>query len=276
MDTVQQELTAYYDQIASFIIAYGFSILGAGLILIAGLWAAGFTQRHLVRALDRTGKIDPTISLFLGSAAKYLIIVFSIIAVLEQFGVETTSLVALLGAAGLAIGLAMQGTLSSVAAGVMLLIFRPFRVGQFIEAGGVSGTVESITLFTTHLNTGDNVHIVVPNAEIWGAPITNFSHNPTRRIELVVGIGYDDEIHRAISTVEDVLAADPRALAEPTPVIEVSNLGASSVDILIRVWCKSEDYWALKWALTRAIKEAFDRAAISIPYPHRVVQTISK
>ncbi len=270
-----EDVEQYYDQVIEIITLYGFSILGAIIILILGFWFAGLAKRLTERGLRKTGRIDETIVLFLSSMVKYLVIIFTVLAVLDQFGVETTSLVALFGASALAVGLALQGTLSNVAAGVMLLLFRPFKVGQFIDAGGSAGTVKSISLFTTHLDTGDNVHIIVPNSAIWGSAITNYSHNPTRRVELTIGIGYGDDIEKAIGVVRETIKADARSRSDPEAVVEVANLGDSSVDLLIRVWCKSSDYSGLKWGLTRAIKEAFDREGVEIPYPHRVIQSQS-
>ena len=274
MENVQTDIQEYSDLIYQAATDYGLPLLAAIAILMGGLWIAGIAQRAMTKTLDRTGKIDPTITLFVGSMAKYLIIILAGMAVLDQFGIETTSLVALIGAAGLAIGLALQGTLANVAAGVMLLFFRPFKVGQFIEAGGVAGTVKSISLFTTEFDTSDNVHIIVPNSDIWGAAIKNFGHNKTRRIELNIGIGYDDDIDKAMGVVSKVLSGDTRTLKDPGPLVVVGNLGESSVDLLIRFWCDGGDFWALKWDMTKAIKEAFDKESISIPYPHRVVQRL--
>jgi small conductance mechanosensitive channel len=268
-----EDLQKFYDQAFEILTLYGFSIVGAMIILIVGFWFAGLAKRLTVRGLRKTGRIDETIVLFFASMVKYLVVAFTVLAVLDQFGVQTTSLIALFGAAGLAVGLALQGTLSNVAAGVMLLFFRPFKVGDFVDAGGSAGSVKSVSLFTTHLDTGDNVHIIVPNSQIWGSAISNYSHNPTRRIELTIGIGYGDDIEKAIGVVRQTIEADKRSLADPEPLVEVSNLGDSSVDLLIRVWSKSGDYWGLKWGLTRAIKEAFDREGIEIPYPHRVIQS---
>ncbi len=274
MENAQTDIQEYSGLIYQVATDYGLPLLAAIAILMGGLWIAGIAQRTITKTLDRTGKIDPTITLFAGSMAKYLVIILAGMAVLDQFGIATTSLVALIGAAGLAIGLALQGTLANVAAGVMLLFFRPFKVGQFIEAGGVAGTVKSISLFTTEFDTSDNVHIIVPNGDIWGAAIKNFGHNKTRRIELNIGIGYDDDIDKAMGVVSRVLTGDARTLKDPGPLVVVGNLGESSVDLLIRFWCDSGDFSALKWDMTKAIKEAFDKESISIPYPHRVVQRL--
>ncbi|MDH3242648.1 MAG: mechanosensitive ion channel family protein, partial [Alphaproteobacteria bacterium] len=170
-----------------------------------------------------------------------------------------------------AIGLAFQGTLSNVAAGFMLLLFRPFRVGQFIEAAGQSGTVESITLFLTKLNTPDNVHIIIPNSQLWGAAVKNFSHNATRRVDINVGIGYGDDIGKALKVLKDLVSADSRVNDDPAPMVMTTGLGESSVDLQIRVWCAASDYWPVKFDLTRQVKEALDGAEIEIPFPQRVI-----
>lgn len=268
---MQESIQEYTDLIVELAINYGLSILGAVLILIVGFWAAGLFKRLTEKGLRKSNKIDETIVLFAGSLVRYLVIAFTLLAVLDQFGVETTSLVALLGAAGLAVGFALQGTLANIAAGVMLLFFRPFKVNQFVEVGGIAGTVKGIGLFTTHLDTGDNVHIIVPNGSIWGSAIKNYSHNRNRRIDLVIGIGYGDDIDKAIKVVNSVIKKDKRALDDPAPVVSVGELGASSVDLVVRAWCKNADYWVARWDLIKAIKEAFDKEGIEIPFPQRVI-----
>ena len=192
----------------------------------------------------------------------------------SQCGIETTSLIAVFGAAGLAIGLALQGTLSNVAAGVMLLIFRPFKVGDFVEAGGTAGTVKGITLFVSELATPDNVQILVPNSQVWGTIVKNYSHHETRRVDLVMGIDYADDIDKAQTVVERVVKADSRVLADPAPMVVVGNLGESSVDLTIRVWCQSGDYWPLKFDLTKTLKQEFDKEQLSIPFPQQTVHMI--
>jgi len=193
-----------------------------------------------------------------------------LVAVLGIFGIEATSIVAVLGAASLAIGLALQGTLSDLAAGVMLVVFRPYKLGQFVDIGGTSGTVRDLNLFTTELVTPDNVQIIVPNGQAWGAIITNYSAHDTRRVDLVFGIDYDDDAGKAMEIIERTASADSRVLADPAPWVRVTNLGDSSVDLTARIWCRAEDYWELKFELTRRVKEAFDAGGISIPYPHSV------
>jgi len=246
---------------------YGLNVIGALVILVIGWslskWAEGMTRK----ALNRSSRIDQTLTGFLSSLAKYLVLVFTVIAVLNQFGVQTASLIAVLGAAGLAIGLAMQGTLSNIAAGVMLLVFRPFKIDDYVEVSGQSGTVQSINLFVTELATPDNKQIIVPNSSIWGQSVVNYSYHSTRRLDLEVGIGYADDVEQAIRVVGDILQAEPRALKDPEPLIAVGNLGASSVDLTIRVWVDAADYWDLKFDLTKRLKQAFDAKGIGIPFP---------
>ena len=253
---------------------YGLDVVGALVVLIVGLWASGWARRITVRTFDRIESVDATLTGFFSNLVKYLVLAFTIIMVLNQFGVQTASLIAVLGAAGLAIGLAMQGTLSNVAAGVMLLFFRPLGVGQFVEAGGVSGTVKVINLFTTELATLDNVQLIVPNSKIWADTIQNYSVYSTRRMDIVMGIGYGDSIDEAMAALREVYGADARVSSDPAPAMYVTNLGDSSVDITVRVWCASSDFWALKTDLTKAFKEMLDARGIEIPFPQRVVHTV--
>lgn len=245
--------------------------IGAFVVLVVGWTLSRVISNAIANGLARSGRIDETLRLFFRSMIRYVLLAVTVIAVLEMFGVEATGLVAVLGAASLAIGLALQGTLQHVAAGVMLLIFRPFKVGDFIEAGGESGTVKMISLFTTELATPDNVQIIVPNGAMWGSSVKNFSFHPTRRVDLVFGISYDDDIPKAMELIREIAEADERALADPAAFVAVSNLGDSSVDITTRVWCQASDYWGLRFDLLRRVKEAMDTAGISIPYPHMQV-----
>jgi len=263
------------DTVVLVLTSYGLDVLGAVAILIIGWWLAGVMRRQVRRAADRTERIDETVGIFLSSMTRYVIIAVTVVAVLQQFGIETTSLIAVLGAAGLAIGLALQGTLSNVAAGVMLLIFRPFHVGDFVEAGGEAGSVKGINLFTTELSTPDNVQVIVPNASVWGSAVRNYSGNDTRRVDLAVGIGYDADIGLAMQVIRDVIDGDDRVHADPEPMIAVANLGDSSVDLVVRVWCQGGDYWPLRFDLLRAVKERLDAAGVTIPFPTRTVYTMS-
>lgn len=266
-DSVQEAIDTAVEVVA----AYGLNVVGAIVILVVGLMFAGWAQRATNRGLSRFDRFDVTLRGFFASMARYAIIVITVLAVLNRFGVQTTSLIAVLGAAGLAVGLALQGTLSNLAAGVMLLIFRPYNVGDYIEADGQGGTVQTLTLFVTNMNTPDNVRIVIPNSRIWGASIKNYSFNPTRRVDLTIGIAYEDDIGKAMDTIRQVIGADTRAQAEPAPLLAVAELADSSVNLVVRVWCAAGDYWPLKFDLTRAIKEKLDTEGISIPYPQRQV-----
>lgn len=270
-ETLQQTVSA----LIGILTTYGLSIVGATAILIVGWIASGWISHMVGRALSRLPRVDDMLRGFVASLVRYFILAITVIAVLGQFGVQTTSLIAVLGAAGLAIGLALQGTLSSLAGGAMLLLFRPFKVGDFIEASGHSGTVKALTLFTTELATPDNVRIVVPNTDLWGKAIRNFSANPTRRMDVMVGMSYNDDIDKAIAVCQEVAAADSRILADPAPLVYVNDLGDSSVNLGVRVWCAAADYWAVRSDTTKAVKQAFDRAGLSIPFPQRDVHLIA-
>lgn len=239
-------------------------------VLILGWMVAGIVSGLVRRRVNASPRIDRTIGNFAASIVKWVILLMVLVAVLGIFGIEATSLVAVLGAATLAIGLALQGTLSDLAAGFMLIIFRPYKLGQYVDIGGTSGTVVDLNLFFTELSTPDNVQIILPNGQAWGAVITNYSHHATRRCDLSFGIDYGDDADRAIGIILDVARADARVQADPEPWAQVVNLGDSSVDIAVRLWCDAADYWDLKFTMTKAVKEAFDAGGISIPYPHLV------
>lgn len=246
------------------------SALKALVVLILG-WAVAGRLGQLARdRVNQTPEIDPTLGNFLASIVKWAVLAIVIVAVLGIFGIQATSIVAILGAASLAIGLALQGTLSDLAAGVMLVIFRPYKLGQFVDIGGTSGTVKDLNLFTTELATPDNVQIIVPNGQAWGSVITNYSAHDTRRVDLVFGIDYGDNADAAMQVILDLARADTRVMDDPEPWARVTNLGDSSVDITARLWCQAADYWDLKFELTKQVKEAFDTQGISIPYPHSV------
>jgi len=268
----QQILTTLMNVIS----IYGLDVLGGLVILVTGWIASGWVERGLSRALAKTKRVDDTLTAFFASTSRYVVMVFTVLAMLSQFGVETTSFIAVLGTAGLAIGLALQGSLSNAAAGVMLLLFRPFKVGDYIDGGGVSGSVLSITLFVTEINTADNLRIIVPNAQLWGQSITNYSINDNRRADIAVGIGYGDDPDQAKSVIMGVLGADPRVLQDPPPVILVTALGASSVDLTVRFWCARGDLTGLKSDLTQSTKQALTTAGISIPYPQQDVHIIKQ
>jgi len=273
---METDVAKITDTLVEVLVTYGLDVVGAIAILIIGFFLAGRARNATYKALTRVEQFDETLRKFFASIARYLVIIVTVLAVLSQFGIETTSLVAVLGAAGLAIGLAMQGTLSSVAAGVLLLIFRPYRVGDYVEIAGEAGTVEALALFVTELNTPDNIHIIIPNAEIWGGIVKNYSHNSTRRVDVVLGIDYGDDIDKAMAATRDIIASDSRIQSDPEPFMAVSELADSSVNIVIRVWCATSDYWPVKFDLTKALKERMDKENISIPFPQRVVHMQSQ
>lgn len=271
MNDLQDGAMGAYAAVEEFALLYGMSVLGAIITLLVGWWLAGRMGAITSRSLARVPNMDATLRPFLSSLVKYAVLAITVIAVLNQFGVQTTSIIALLGAAGLAIGLALQGTLQNVAAGVMLLLFRPFKVGDFVDAEGISGTIVTINLFTTEMKTPDGVHRIVPNSMLWGRSLLNYSHNPTRRIDLVLGIGYGDDIDKAQTAIMELISNDERVLADPAAQTMVSSLGDSSVNITFRFWVNSADYWATLFELTKASKQRLDQEGISIPFPQRDV-----
>lgn len=274
MGEMEKQMEAAVQQAIELITTYGLSVIGAVAILLVGVFVSRRVESLVYKGLSRAKHVDEMLRSFFGSIARYLVLAFTVIAVLNQFGVQTASLIAVLGAAGLAIGLALQGTLSNVAAGVMLLLFRPFKVGDYVEVGGQAGTVKGLSLFVTELATPDNVQIIIPNGQVWGSPVTNYSFHATRRLDLALGIAYEDDIEKAKAAVESLIEAEPRCLKDPAPLVAVGNLGESSVDFVIRMWCASGDYWPLKWDMTRAIKEKMDAEGISIPFPQRTLHMV--
>lgn len=267
---MENALQTVYD----FAVTYGIRIVGAIVILIVGRIVAGIVAKAIRKSCDK-GSVDPTLATFFARMGHVTIIIFAVLAALAKFGVQTASFVAVLGAAGFAVGFALQGSLSNFAAGVMLLAFRPFKIGDFIDAGGTAGSVKEIGLFTTTLATPDNVKVIVPNGGIFGGTIKNFAGYDTRRVDLVVGIGYGSDIQRSIEVMEGLVKSDSRILPDPAHQIAVSELADSSVNFVLRVWVKGSDYWGVKFDLTRAIKESFDQNNIEIPFPQRVVHNVA-
>ncbi|MFT4623973.1 MAG: small conductance mechanosensitive channel [Myxococcota bacterium] len=253
---------------------FGLNLVGAVLILLVGWWLSGWASTAIERALNRAGRVDPTLKPLAVSLTRYAVLVITGLAVLARFGVQTTSIVAVLGAAGLAIGLALQGTLSNVAAGVMLLVLRPLKVGDAIVAGGHTGTVLQVGLFTTELNTPDNVFVSLPNSSVWNSSIINYSRNGTRRIDLTIGIGYDDDVDQAIGFAMSEVRADGRVLEEPAPLVAVRGLGESSVDLVVRAYVGTSDFWPTTFALYKAIKLRFDAEGVTIPFPQRSLHMV--
>jgi small conductance mechanosensitive channel len=256
----------------SVVLTWLLNILLAIAIFIVGRivvkWAVKLIRKLMIRA-----EIDPILVNFVSSIANAVLLLFVVVAALDQLGVDTTSMVALIGAAGLAVGLALQGSLQNFAAGVMMIVFRPFKLGDFIEAGGVSGVVEKISIFSTIMKTGDNREIIIPNGQIYSGAITNFSARDTRRIDMVFGIGYDDDMLKAKKIMEDILIAHELVLEDPAPAVAVAELADSSVNFNVRPWVKSGDYWPVRSNLIEQIKLAFDANGISIPYPQMDIHT---
>lgn len=260
------------DLITTYAIPWGINIVTALIIFVVGKFVIGVITSVAGKLMARAG-VDNILVEFISSIIKAVLLLFIVIAALDQLGIDTTTLVALIGAAGLAIGLSLQSTLQNLAAGVMLIIFRPFKGGDLIEASGVLGVVEKISIFNTIMRTGDNREIIVPNASIYGGTITNFSARDTRRVDMVFGIGYDDDIRKAKDIIKQILSSDERVLSDPEPLIAVGELADSSVNFNVRPWCKSGDYWGVYFDTHEKIKLSFDEEGISIPYPQMDVHT---
>ncbi|MHA7900585.1 MAG: mechanosensitive ion channel family protein [Henriciella sp.] len=256
----------YGDQVLGF----GAKAVGALIVLIIGLRVAGWLGGLVRKVSLRQENIDDTLGNFFGSMVRWAVTAAVFIAVLQVFGVPATSFVAILGALTLAIGLSLQGALGNIASGVMIMIFRPYKLGDYVEAAGVAGTVKDINLFQTVLATPDNVQIMVPNSQAIDGVIKNYSGYATRRVDVTFGIDYGDDIDKAIGIIRSVVDADDRIMRDPEPFAKVVNLGDSSVDIATRNWVAAKDYWDVKFDLTKKVKEAFDQQGISIPYPHQV------
>ena len=256
------------DFIQVYVIPWSIRIVTALAIFVIGRWLARMLVKGVERLMKRA-KLDEMLIKFLGNIAYTLLLIIVVLAALEQLGVKTTSALAIIGAAGLAIGLSLQSSLSNFAAGVMLIIFRPFKVGDFVEAGGTSGVVEMINIFSTTMRTGDNREVMVPNGQIYGSTIINYSARDTRRIDLVFGIGYDDDIRKAKELIEQTIQADERILGDPAPTIMLLELADSSVNIAARPWVNTPDYWTVRADLMENVKAAFDANDISIPFPQR-------
>ncbi len=264
------------EQLMEMGMVYAIDILGALAILIVGWVAAGWAGRLTKRAIHKIPKVDNTVGPIAAGFVRYAVLAFVMVAVLAQFGIETTSILAVFGAAGLAIGLALQGTLSNIAAGIMLLLLRPFSVGNYIDAGGISGTVEEIGLFTTQFTTPAGLAISAPNSSLWGSTITNYSRNPQRRIDLVIGVAYEDNIDGAMAEMQALMVADRRVLKDPAPQVFVTALADCSVNMTLRCWVNTPDYWQTVCDLTHDAKLKLDEKGYSIPFPQRDVHIISE
>ena len=255
----------------ALIIDYALDMVGAVLLLIAGWIVAGWVQKHTARMLGAVERVDATLLSFVTQLVRYSILILVMVAVLAQFGVQTTSIIAVLGAAGLAVGLALQGTLANIAAGVLLLFLRPFKIGEYIDAGGVAGTVREIGLFATEFESYDGIFVMVPNSQLASAAITNYSRLPTRRLDLVIGISYGDNMNQAMTVLNDLLINDDRILKDPAHQVLVKELADSSVNLNLRCWTNRQNYWSLLFDLTKQAKESLDEHGISIPFPQRDV-----
>jgi len=258
------------DKLQEFAALYGLKIIGAIIIFVLGRWVARLVSKVLKGLLTKA-KVEPTLVSFVSHLAYVLLLVFVIVAALGQLGIETTSFIAVLGAAGLAVGLALQGSLANFAGGVLILIFRPFKAGDFVEAAGVTGVVEATEIFTTQLRTPDNKTVIVPNAKLTGDNITNYSAKETRRVDMVIGVSYGDDIRKVKEVILDVLAQDERILKDPAPKVAVSELADSSVNFVVRPWTATTNYWDVYFDSMAAIKLRLDAEGITIPFPQRDV-----
>lgn len=252
--------------VETYVLPWGINIVMALAIFIIGKFVVSMIVKFSKKLMSKA-KVDELLINFIASIVKTVLLLFVIIAALNQLGVDTTSMIALIGAAGLAIGLALQGTLQNLASGVMLIIFRPFTAGDFIDAAGVAGVVEEIGIFSITMRTGDNREIIIPNSAIYGGTITNNSRRETRRVDMVFGIGYDDDLLKAKEIIGRILSEDDRILADPAPTVAVGELADSSVNFNVRPWCKTADYWGVYGDVHEKIKLTFDAEGISIPYP---------
>ena len=264
------DVTALIDQAQELVALYGLKLIAALAIFVIGKWIAKALKSVVIKMM-RKGKTDPTVVGFVANIAYVAMMAFVVLAALGQLGIETTSFIAVLGAAGLAIGLALQGSLSNFAAGFLMIIFRPFKVGDFIEGAGISGVVEEISIFTTILKTGDNKTVIVPNASLSNGNIVNYSTKPTRRVDLLVGVSYDADLRHVRDVLEDLISKEERVLKDPEHMIAVAELGADSVNFTVRLWVNTSDFWPVKFAMNEAIKMRFDEENIGIPYPQRDV-----
>ena len=261
-------------QVQDIVAVWGLKVIAAIAIFIIGRWVAMALRRGIRRMMEKAD-VDPIIIGFVGSITYIGLLAFVIIAALGQLGIQTTSFIAILGAAGLAIGLALQGSLANFAAGFLMIIFRPFKVGDFIEGAGVAGVVEAIQIFTTTMKTGDNKIIIVPNAKLSGDNIVNYSAQTRRRVDMTVGVAYDADLSKVRDVLKDIISKEARVHADPEPLIAVAELADNSVNFVVRVWTDTGDYWGVKFAMTETIKNRFDEAGIGIPFPQRDIHIVS-
>ena len=269
-----EDVNQIWVQAQDIVAAWGLKVIAAIAIFIIGRWVAKAVRSGVRRMLTRAD-VDPIIIGFVGSMTYIALLAFVVIAALGQLGIQTTSFIAILGAAGLAVGLALQGSLANFAAGFLMIIFRPFKVGDFIEGAGVAGVVEAIHIFTTTLKTGDNKLIIIPNAKLSGDNITNYSAQETRRVDMTVGVAYDADLSVVRDVLNDIISKEERALKDPAPLVAVAELADNSVNFVVRVWTKTGDYWSVKFDMTETIKNRFDAEGIGIPFPQRDIHIVS-
>ncbi len=268
------EASQLWVQVQDVAAVWGLKVIAAVAIFVIGRWVAK-AVRSGVRRMMTKADVEPIIIGFVGSMTYIALLAFVVIAALGQLGIQTTSFIAILGAAGLAVGLALQGSLANFAAGFLMIIFRPFKVGDFIEGAGVAGVVEAIHIFTTTLKTGDNKLIIIPNAKLSGDNITNYSAQETRRVDMTVGVAYDADLSVVRDVLNDIISKEERALKDPAPLVAVAELADNSVNFVVRVWTKTGDYWAVKFDMTETIKNRFDSEGIGIPFPQRDIHIVS-
>ena len=264
-------VTAGFEALTALVVAYTLSVVGAVLLLVAGYFIAGLVERAVHRGLGTVRGFDLTLRQFFSKIARYAVLALVGVMVLGQFGVQTASIIAAIGAVGLAIGLALQGTLQNIAAGIMLLALRPFRAGEYVEVGSVAGTIEEIGLFATRMRTFDGIYVLAPNSKLWNEPVRNLSRNNVRRTEISVGIGYSDDIDLAQKTMRELVERDDRVWKDPAPMVFVSELGDSAVGVTVRYWTSGDDFFTTKTDLTKLVKTTFDQRGLSIPFPQTEV-----
>jgi len=262
------DMEAIGTKILDFLAAHWLDVVAAIIIFVVGRWLARLISKLVGKAMTKA-KVDATLTSFVENLCHIVLVVLVIVAALDKLGVPTTNFAVVVGAAGLAIGFALQGSLSNFAAGIMLIIFKPFKVGDFVELGGKAGTVKEIQIFNTILNSPDNVRVIVPNGQVTGNNVLNYTVNGTRRVDMVVGVSYGDDLKKAQQVIEGVLAEDDRILKDPTTTVAVSELGESSVNFVVRPWVKAGDYWAVRFDTIRKVKLALDKNGITIPFPQR-------
>jgi len=272
--TSVDQVSQLWIQVQDVVAVWGLKVIAALAIFIIGRWIAMMVRKGLRSMMEKSGA-DPIIIGFVASIAYIALLAFVVIAALGQLGIQTTSFIAIIGAAGLAVGLALQGSLANFAAGFLMIIFRPFKVGDFIEGAGVAGVVEAIQIFTTTLRTGDNKTIIIPNAKLAGDNITNYSAKETRRVDMTVGVAYDADLSKVKDVLIDIIGKEARIHADPAPQVAVAELADSSVNFVVRVWTDTADYWGVKFDITEVIKNRFDKEGIGIPFPQHDIHIVS-